>query len=194
MVYVPPVATAGLEHAAALRSAAADARIPVLTTFLAVEGLPDQLALVGEDGVAGRGSVPSYASPERAVAALAHAARYAAWQAAPAGEIPVLTGLDRDAGRALVDDLRAGGPAERELTDDELRRLLSCYGIHITDFRVASSESEAVAAANAIGYPVALKTLDEALRHREDRIGVRLTYRTRPRWPPATVTWPLPPA
>ena len=78
------------------------------------------------------------------------------------------------AGRALVDDLRADGPAERELTDDELRRLLSCYGIHITDFRVASSESEAVAAANAIGYPVALKTFDEALRHREDQIGVRL--------------------
>ena len=88
VVYVPPVATAGLEHAAALRSAAAGARIPVVTTFLAVDGLPDQLALVGEDGVAGRGSVPSYASPERAVAALAHAVRYAAWQAAATGRDP----------------------------------------------------------------------------------------------------------
>ncbi len=102
VVYVPPVATAGLAHAAALRGAAAGARIPVLTTFLAVEGLPDQLAVIGEDGVAGPGSVPSYRSPERAVAALAHAVRYAAWRAAPVGGIPVLGGLDRDAARSLV--------------------------------------------------------------------------------------------
>ena len=68
VVYVPPVATAGLAHAAALRSAAADARIPVLTTFLAVEGLPDQLAVVGEDGVAGAGRcrpMPVRSAPSR---------------------------------------------------------------------------------------------------------------------------------
>ena len=130
--------------------------------------------VIGEDGVAGPGSVPSYRSPERAVAALAHAVRYAAWRAAPAGGTPVLGGLDRDTARALVDRWAADGPVERELTDDELRRLLHCYGIHIADFRVANSGAEAVAAAEEVGYPVALKAFDESLRHREDRIGVRL--------------------
>jgi acyl-CoA synthetase (NDP forming)/GNAT superfamily N-acetyltransferase len=183
VVYVPPVATAGLEHAAALRAAAAGARVPVLTTFLAVEGLPAQLAVTGEDGVLGRGSVPSYRSPERAVAALAHAVRYAAWRATPAGEVPVIGGLDRPAARALVDDLRASdrgrqddrsGRGERELTDDELTRLLACYGVRLTDFRIATDQAGAIAAAEEIGYPVALKAYDQALRHREDRIGVRL--------------------
>jgi acyl-CoA synthetase (NDP forming) len=174
VVYVPPVATAGLEHAAALRGTAAGARIPVLTTFLAVEGLPDQLAVIGPDGVAGPGSVPSYRSPERAVAALAHAVRYAAWRAAPVGGIPALGGIDRDAARSLVDRWAADGAVERKLGDDELRRLLDCYGIHIADFRIANSGAEAVAAADEVGYPVVLKAFDESLRHREDRIGVRL--------------------
>jgi acyl-CoA synthetase (NDP forming)/GNAT superfamily N-acetyltransferase len=174
VVYVPPVATAGLEHAGALRSAAVGSRIPVLTTFLAVEGLPEQLAVIADDGVTGRGSVPSYPSPERAVAALAHAARYAAWQAAPTGDIPALSGIDRDGARELVEALRATGSEERALTDEELRRLLACYGVHLTEFRLVEDEASAVAAAGEIGYPVVLKSFDQSLRHREDRVGVRL--------------------
>ena len=39
VVYVPIVATTGLPHAAALRAAISEATVPVLTTFLAAEGL-----------------------------------------------------------------------------------------------------------------------------------------------------------
>ena len=53
---------------------------PVVTTFLATEGMLAELAVLGPDGVPARGSVPSYPTPERAVAALARAVRYARWR------------------------------------------------------------------------------------------------------------------
>ncbi len=174
VVFVPPVATVGREHAQALRTVAAGADIPVLTTFLAVDGLPEQLAVTDSDGTAGRGSVPSYRTPERAVAALAHAVRYAAWRARPAGAQPEPAGIDRDAARAAVDRMLAAEGGQRALTDEELMLLLGCYGMAITGFRAVRSADDAVAAAEALGYPVVLKAVDESLRHREDRLGVRL--------------------
>jgi len=52
--------------------------------------------------------------------------------------------------------------------------LLGCYGIPLLAYRAVGSAAEVVAAADEIGYPVALKSFDESLRHRLDRSGVRL--------------------
>ena len=174
VVYVPPVATPGLAHAAALRSAVAGLTVPVVSTFLAVAGVPEQLAVRSDDGGVARGSVPSFETPERAVAALARAVRYSAWLDRPAGEILRPSGIDGDRARDLVDGWRAADPAERDLTAAERLALLGCYGIALHDFRVATSAASAVDAAETIGYPVAVKTADETFRHRDDRVGVRL--------------------
>jgi acyl-CoA synthetase (NDP forming) len=173
VVYVPPVATAGTEHAAALRRAADGAGVPVLSTFLAAEGVPGQLAVPGQGERAARGSVPSYPSPERAVAALAAAVGYAAWRSAPPGEVRVPAGVDASRAHDVLDamDPERG---ERALTDHELIGLLACYGIAVADFRLVGGADAAVVAAEEIGYPVVLKASEPALRHREDRIGVRL--------------------
>ena len=56
------------------------------------------------DGGAARGSVPSFGTPERAVAALAHAVRYGSWLTSPAGSVPDLPGIDADAARTLLAD------------------------------------------------------------------------------------------
>ncbi len=178
VVYVPPVATAGLAHAAALRAAAAGSETPVVTTFLAVDGLPEHLAVPGPDGAAARGSVPSFRTPERAVAALAHAARYGAWRARPPGTVPTLPDVDRKGARAAVDAMRGADPTSRDLSDDEVTDLLGRYGIRIAEFRSAENSSEAVAAASDLGYPVALKASDEAQRHRPDQAGVRVALNT----------------
>ncbi len=177
VVYVPPVAVRGQAHAAALRAAAAVAAKPVLTTFVAVDGLLEALTVRGEDGAAARGTIPSYGTPERAVAALASAVEYARWRAAPAGDVVRPAGMDPDRARRLVDDWRAKHPAERQLTVGERVELLRCYGIDVLDFRVVNTADEAVAAAVELRHPVVLKVVDETYRHRDDRVGVRLAVR-----------------
>jgi ATP-grasp domain len=125
-------------------------------------------------GNAVRGSVPSYGTLERAVAALSHAVTYGAWLARPAGEIPELSGLNPAGARAALELMRAPEDPERALTDAELVTLLGCYGISVADFRVVGSVEEASTAAAEIGYPVTLKSFDESLRHRLDQSGIRL--------------------
>ncbi len=174
VVYVPPVAIPGQAHAEALRSAAARSRVPVVSTFLAMEGLSDSLTVRGPDGDAARGSVPSYRTPERAVTALAHAVRYGRWLARPGGTIPVLDGVERTRARDLVAVMRLSDPHDRPLTDTELVALLTCYGIPVVPFESADSEDDATAAAERIGYPVAIKAFEQTLRHRFDQVGVRL--------------------
>src|SRR5664279_4028700 len=145
------------------RSAVDQATVPVLTTFPAAA-----------DSSAPRGSVPSFRTPERAVAALAHAVHYGSWLISPAGTVPELPGIDTDAARALLARLRGPDDPARALTDAELSRLLDCYGITWVPYRKIGSAAEAVAAADEIGYPVALKSFDDSLRHRIDQSGVRL--------------------
>jgi acyl-CoA synthetase (NDP forming) len=118
--------------------------------------------------------VPSFRTTERAVAALAHAVQYGLWLTRPAGTIPSLPGVDTEAARTLLSQLRDPDDPARAMTDAELTRLLGCYGIPMVTYRAIGSLAEAVAAADDIGYPVALKSFDDSLRHRMGRPGVRL--------------------
>jgi acyl-CoA synthetase (NDP forming)/GNAT superfamily N-acetyltransferase len=178
IVFVPPLAVPGTAYARALRGVVDEcvsAGKPVVSTFLAVEGVPTELAVPGPDGTPGYGSVPSYPSPERAVTALARAIRYGRWRCEPQGTPVRPDGIDVDGARALV-SIEDG--AERVLRDAESVRLLACYGIDVVPFRRVGDEAEAVAAAGALGYPVAVKSTSERLRHRDDLVGVRLDLGT----------------
>lgn len=174
VAWVPPVAAPGTAHADALRQAAAGSEIPVVSVFFAVDGLPEHLTVRDAEGRVERGSVPSYRTLERAVGALAHAVTYGAWLRRPVGQIPDLPGIDRARARARMTVFRGDNPGERPLTDIELTELLECYGIPMVPYRAIASAEEAVAAADAIGYPVVLKSFDQSLRHRVDLSGVRL--------------------
>ncbi len=179
VVFVPAVAVAGQAHAEALRAAAAASPVPVVTTFLARDGLSESLTVRGDDGGAARGSIPSYRTPERAVAAVAHAVRYGRWLRRPGGTVPVLGGVRAGDARDLVAAMRRDDPHDRALTDAELVALLDCYGVAIAAFDVVTSASEVVSAADRLGYPVALKAFDQSLRHRYDQLGVRLSLSDR---------------
>ena len=123
----------------------------MLATFLAAEGWWSNWSSRPLNGGAARGSVPSLRTPERAVAALAHAVRYGSWLTSLAGTIPDLPGIDTDAARTLLAQLREPDDPPRALTDDELSKLLGCYGIPWV-YRAIGSVDEAVTAAAAIGY------------------------------------------
>ncbi|MFE6610821.1 GNAT family N-acetyltransferase [Amycolatopsis sp. NPDC057786] len=177
VVFVPPLAIPGTAYARALREAVVemDKNKPIVSTFLAVEGVPDELAVLSEDGVPTRGSVPSYPSPERAVNALARVVRYAAWRQRPQGNLVRPAGLHAEQAQVIVSELLAAEEGRTTLlSDEDVVRLLGCYGIDVVPFRVASSADEAVKAAEELGFPVTLKAVDERLRGRPDLAGVRL--------------------
>ena len=129
VVFVPPLQRASSEDVAvSLRTVAAGSGKPVVSTFLGFEGVPGGLAAAGESSPA-PGSVPSYASPERAVRALARVCRYAAWRRREPGTVPALEGVDVGAARDLVRGVLAATPVGRELTNEEARMLLGAVGI-----------------------------------------------------------------
>lgn len=136
VVFVPPVAMDGAAHAEALRAAVAESGVPILSTFLAVEGVPEHLAVATPREAAARGSVPSYRSPERAVAALAAAVEYAHWLGTPPGEVRRPAGIDAAGARRALDAMRPDG-GERPLAGSEIATLLGCYGIADGDARWA---------------------------------------------------------
>jgi acyl-CoA synthetase (NDP forming)/GNAT superfamily N-acetyltransferase len=172
-VFVPPLTTPGLEVAQVLAETSRGAEKPIVSTFLAIEGVPAELRRE-VDGVAGKGSVPSYASPESAVAALAKAVEYAEWRRRPAAAVPELPDIDPEAAREVVGSVLAETSDGRELDRDEVARLFAAYGLSVLPTRTVTDPDAAVAAAEELGWPVAVKTSDERLRHRVDLGGVRL--------------------
>ncbi len=177
VVFAPPVATPGTAYARALREIVVKLAKdkPIVSTFLAAEGVPAELAVVSEEGVPARGSIPSYPSPERAVNALARVIRYAAWRQRPQGTLTRPGNVHTEQAQAIVRELLAAESGKTTLLSDvDVVRLLGCYGIDVVPFRVVSTVDEAVAAAGELGYPVTLKAVDERLRGRPDLAGVRL--------------------
>jgi len=162
------------EFGPAMREVAMTSEKPIVASFLSAEGVPDEIAVLDEDGMPARGSVPSYSTPERAVIALAKAAEYARWRRRPVGELPELPGVEEATARALVRGVLADDPDGRDLTDDELIALLAAYGVPLLGTRTVSDPDEAVAAAREVGFPVVLKSTAPWLRHRSDLGGVRL--------------------
>lgn len=119
--------------------------------------------------------IPAYPAAERAARALSEAVKYAQWrrEAAEPGRVPEYEDIDEKGAAEQIDALLARGEG-LTLGAAETGALLARYGIHVREARSAPTPDEAVAAARAIGYPVALKTTAPHLRHRADLGGVRL--------------------
>ncbi|WP_345541684.1 GNAT family N-acetyltransferase [Phytohabitans rumicis] len=165
---VPPQAGAH-EFGDALADAATDGDVDALVAVLAPP-LPGQLsdedadfataiasvALAGDKPTVAvslveklPAGVAAYPSVEEAVRALSRVSGYADWLRQPLGTVPPVSTV-------------------------ESYDVLAAYGIEVVPSLPAESAEEAVAAAERLGYPVALKAAGEALRHRLDLGAVRL--------------------
>ncbi|MGI8664640.1 MAG: GNAT family N-acetyltransferase [Jatrophihabitans sp.] len=171
-IFMPPMRR-GEEAAVArqLRDAVAGQAKPVLSTFLGFDGVPAELAVPGEVSPM-PGSIPSYSSPERAVGALAHVVRYAQWRRRDAGQIPELAGVATEQARAFVAEVLAETPAGRRLDLLETQRLLGWYGMSMVAAEPAIGQQQAVAAADRIGWPVAVKVPGAVRLHLADPAAV----------------------
>ncbi|MGW3420798.1 bifunctional acetate--CoA ligase family protein/GNAT family N-acetyltransferase [Streptomyces phaeochromogenes] len=121
--------------------------------------------------------IPAYPAAERAVRALAEAVRYGQWrrEAADPGRVPEYEDIDEKGAAEQIDALLGdGGMGGLTLGPDDTCALLGRYGIDVRRALPSPTPDEAVAAAERLGYPVALKTTAPHLRHRADLGGVRL--------------------
>jgi acetate---CoA ligase (ADP-forming) len=161
VLFVPPVVAGAAEVATSIRRAVEASRTdkPVLAAVMSAEGTP--LDLLESD-------VASFTYPESAARALGLAAGRAEWLRRPAGTVPELDGIDRDAAQAVV-----GAAGEGWLDPGQTRELLSAYGVPLVAERTAGSADGAVAAAGEIGYPVVVKTATPGA-HKTESGGIAL--------------------
>jgi acetyl coenzyme A synthetase (ADP forming)-like protein len=167
VLFVPPV-TAGTEEVAeAVVSAAAGIDKPVLAVLMDARGIPPALSRAG---------IAAFPYPESAARALGRAAARAEWLRRPAGAVPDVAGIDRDAAKALVSRALERAP-DLWLEPDEARALLTAYGIPVVEQVVAHTAGEAVEVACGFGFPVVVKTALAGV-HKTERGGVALDLRT----------------
>ncbi|WP_413449858.1 GNAT family N-acetyltransferase [Georgenia phoenicis] len=173
VAHVPPFGGGDDGVWRAVASAAAGEERPVLAAVEGLLGLREELRSDGR-------TVPAYATPSDAVAALAGAVAHARWRQADRGELVDPSGIAPARARELLAPaLRGLAPGEvARLGAEAVAELLDCYGLRLVPSRTARTAEEAVTAAQELGWPVALKTRDEVLRHRADLGGVRLDLRT----------------
>lgn len=149
-IYTPLVRGGEEEPARALlRAHRAVPGKPLAAAFPGLAWPPSDL----QDGH-GQPLVPCFEFPEQAVHALGLVAGHAAWRRAPLPAEHLLP-VPSEA-RALLDDL-AG--QERWLLPEELDRLLRAYGVPTAPVREVHGADQAVEAAQALGWPVALKAV-----------------------------------
>ncbi|MEJ1180329.1 MULTISPECIES: bifunctional acetate--CoA ligase family protein/GNAT family N-acetyltransferase [unclassified Pseudarthrobacter] len=158
--------------AGVLAECAAEAGKPVVAAFT---GILDPSIYV--EGMVGEApAIPCFSNPGAAVAALAAVVRYAEWVARDQGHFVEPVGCDPEGARASLDELLADvhGEQLKQLNQAEAASLLAYYGIRVLPSLGFETADQAVDAAEALGWPVAVKTTDPGLRHRLDLGGVRL--------------------
>jgi acetyltransferase len=79
---------------------------------------------------------------------------------------------DGQTASAVIDALRSEG--RTLLAEIEAKRVLSAYGIPVTETEWAGTEAEAEAVASKIGFPVVIKLHSTTITHKTDVGGVHL--------------------
>ena len=168
VIFTPPLVTHTDDVATAVLGATEDAALaghakPVSASFLGADGAPRSL----------RGdltTVPCFTYPETAARALAHAVGYAQWRDRPLGTTELVTDVDTNAARRLLETL----PSDGWVTGEQAFSVLQAYGIPVATTVAVHSAHQAESAATALGFPVALKANGTGLVHKSDVGGVHL--------------------
>ncbi len=173
VIYIPvgtanntSINTAIEEGVASARAQGADHK-PVLACLMVEEGVHAPLR-VGSDE-----RVPVYAFPESAARVFSKIGDYASWLREPVGMIPEFTDIDTARAREICQNALSTRGAGW-LSTEETRDVLSAYRLPVGEGGVAKSADEAVAMAEQIGYPVAVKLASLTIVHKSDMGGVYL--------------------
>ncbi len=170
VLFCPTIGLGADETAKALLPVAKASDKPVITAWLG-----------GDDARRGRAifetaGMPSPSSPERGVEAFSYLSKFVRGrqmrlQVPP----PQVADFETQAaeGRKIIE--RASSAGRPLLDERESKALLATFGIEAARTRLAASAEQAVALADEIGYPVALKVLASGVTHKTDVGGVILS-------------------
>ena len=117
------------------------------------------------------GDVPYYTYAEGSIRALKAMLRFVEWVKSPDGDITKFE-VDKDRAKSIFDKVKAEGRSN--LLEDEGREILDAYGFPLPQSIVATTEDEAVDAANKIGYPIVMKISSPQIIHKSDAGGVKV--------------------
>jgi acetate---CoA ligase (ADP-forming) len=138
---------------------------PVVASVLRADG-----RLPARTGV----GVPNFLFPESCAAVLSRAAERREWLSRPLGEPPNYPDLDAPAARAVISSFLDREPAGGWLSLAEAESLLATHGIPVVVSHRCRDLERAVASAEEIGAPVALKADFAAPAHASDIDAVML--------------------
>jgi 4-hydroxybutyryl-CoA synthetase (ADP-forming) len=117
------------------------------------------------------GDIPYYTYAEGSIRALKAMLQFVDWTKAPDGDVTEFK-VDMNKAKAIFDKVKSEG--RTNLLEDEGREILDAYGFPLPESSIATTEDEAVDAANKIGYPVVMKISSPQIVHKSDAGGVKV--------------------
>ena len=149
VLYAPSLGATADEAVAALEAGGRfDTNVTMSACFYGPR--PQRRAPIGDR------HLPVYDAIDIAARSLGRVAAYAAWLAEPEGELSQLSPPAEAMARALV--TRAVDAGDDQLAVDDGLRLVDAIGIEVVASGAAGTLADALAEADAIGYPVVLKS------------------------------------
>ena len=173
VMHVPWTAQPDVEIAKSLRDSLKRVRRMVLTAWLGSGAADDSREVFRDAGI------PTYETPTQAVQAFLYMAEYLRNQEMlieTPDSLPTDFFPDTAGARTVVQKALDSG--RTSLTEPEAKDILAAYGIPVVETRIAVSAKEAVIAADALGYPVALKLRSPQIPQPFDVGGVLLDLET----------------
>jgi len=110
--------------------------------------------------------IPVYDSPEKAAGAMVTMLRYREIRERKAYRPPTLPSQNKTAAGIVKDALAKG---QQALDEHQSKQLLGAYGISVPEEKLVTGGEAAAAAADALGYPVALKACRHDILHKTER-------------------------
>ena len=118
--------------------------------------------------------VPFFTSATQCVNALRSLVQYSQFDKTPRENNAYRVSIAPEKKRRINELL---GSSHHNLTEDEGKEILSCYGIPVTTEKLGGSFREVKEIARDIGYPIALKIVSRQITHKTEAGGLRLNIK-----------------
>jgi len=138
---------------------------PILAVFMGGKSVEEAVRFLTEAGI------PNYPHPEKGISTLDGMAKYGEYLMREPEKFSSLK-VDREAAKKVLE--RAKSEHRVSLLSMEAREVAHAYGIAVPPSELAQNRRQAIAAAEEIGYPVAMKVVSPQILHKTDIGGVKL--------------------